>query len=120
MSFISFPLRFQNGFLRRTSEADAILGLLRLMATTPGGSWPGSKSFGVRDVFEKARTQPDAPKTAMERMNSVLVDLGITGYRVESIVKEASSSRDIDHYVVTIVATVASESARTYSMALTP
>ena len=118
MSFISFPLRFQNGFLRRTSEAEAILALLRLMATTPGGSWPGSKSFGVRDLFEEARTHPDAPKTAMERMNSVLVDLGITGYRVESIVKEASSNRDIDSYAVTIVSTV--ESSRTYSMALTP
>src|SRR5215831_1953528 len=118
MSFISFPLRFQNGFLRRTSEADAILGLLRLMATTPGGSWRGSDSFGVRDVFERARTHPDAPKTAMERMNSVLVDLGITGYRVESIVTEAASNRDIDNYVVTIMSTV--ESSRTYSMALTP
>src|SRR5215472_8899176 len=120
MSFISFPLRFQNGFLRRSSEAEAILGLLRLMATTPGGSWPGNKNFGVRDLFERARTQADAPKAAMERMNNVLVDLGITGYRVESIVKEASSSRDIDHYAVIIVSTVASESARTYSMALTP
>src|SRR5262245_1472978 len=118
MSFISFPLRFHNGFLRRTSEAEAIVGLLRLMATTPGDSWPGSKNFGVRDIFERARTQADAPKMAMERMNRVLVDLGITGYRVESIVKEASSNRDIDSYAVTIVSTV--ESSRTYSMALTP
>jgi hypothetical protein len=38
------------------------------------------------------------------------------GYRVESIVKEAASNRDIDNYFVTIVSTV--ESSRTYSMAL--
>lgn len=118
MSFISFPLRFQNGFLRRTGEAEAILGFLRLMATTPGHSWQGSECFGVRDIFEKARTQPDAQKDAMERMNRALSDLGITGYRVDNITKEVSSNRDVDSYVVSIVSTV--EPSKTYSVALTP
>jgi len=118
MSFISFPLRFRQGFLRRTSEAEAIVNLLRLMATTPGGSWAGSANFGVRDIFEQVRVQADAHKIAMERMNRALIDLGITGYRVDSIEKEAASNRDVDQYVVTIVSTV--ESSKTYSGALIP
>ncbi len=118
MSFIAFPLRLHNSFLRRTNEVESIVGLLRLMAGTPGGSWPGSANFGIRDIFEKARTQPDAPKIATERMNRALIDLGITGYRVENIVKEVSSNRDVDGYVVTIVSTV--EGSKTYSMALNP
>lgn len=118
MSFIAFPLRLNNGFLRRSNEAEAVVNLLRLMATTPGGSWPGSVNFGVRDIFEKARTLADAQKTAMERMNRALIDLGIKGYRVENLVKEAANNRDIDSYVLTIVSTV--EPSKTYSMALTP
>jgi len=117
MSFISFPLRLHNGFLRRTSEAEAVMGLLRQMAATPGGSWPGSANFGVRDIFEKARTQAEAQREAMERMNHALIDIGITAYRVESIAKEASSSQDINSYLVTIVSTV--DLSRTYSIALT-
>ena len=92
--------------------------LLRLMAGTPGGSWPGSVNFGVRDLFEGARTHPDAPKQATERINRALIDLGITGYRVENIAKEVSSTRDIDSYLVTIVSAV--DGFRTYSMALNP
>ena len=118
MSFMAFPLRFHDGFLRRTSEVESIMCLLRLMAGTPGGSWPGSVNFGVRDLFEGARTHPDAPKHATERINRALIDLGITGYRVENIAKEFSSTRDIDSYLVTIVSTV--DGSRTYSMALNP
>src|SRR5258708_36142981 len=102
MSFITFPLRFHNSFLRRSSEPESIVGLLRLMAGTPGGPWPGSANFGVRDVFERARTQPDAPKGAMERMNRALIDLGITGHRVESSLKEVSSNRALNGSVWTI------------------
>ena len=118
MSFIAFPLRFHDGFLRRTSEVESIMGLLRFMAGTPGGSWQGSANFGVRDVFEGARTHPAAPKEAMERINRALIDLGITGYRVENITKEVSSTRDVDSYLVTIVSTV--DGSRSYSMALNP
>jgi len=88
------------------------------MAGTPGGSWPGSVNFGVRDLFEGARTHLDAPKQATERINRALIDLGITGYRVENIAKEVSSTRDIDSYLVTIVSAV--DGFRTYSMALNP
>jgi hypothetical protein len=55
MSFLAFPLRLQNSFLLRTGEVEAVLGLIRMMAATPGGSWVGSRHFGVRDIFESAR-----------------------------------------------------------------
>jgi hypothetical protein len=118
MSFIAFPLRLENDFLRRTGEVEAVLTLIRLMAATPGGSWSGSRNFGVRDLFEGARTNPNAARQAAERMNRALNDLYITGYRVESIMKEAPSVQDVDTYVVTLVSTV--DESRTYSVALSP
>jgi hypothetical protein len=118
MSLIAFPLRFHSGFLRRTGEAESIAALLRLMAGTPGGSWRGSPNFGVRDMFERSRTQPDVPKIVTERINRALIDLGITSYRVENIVKELSSNRDVDSYAVTIASTV--DGSKTYSMMLNP
>ena len=51
-------------------------------------------------------------------MNRALIDLGIADYRVENIVKEVSSNRDVDEYVVILVSTV--EGSKTYSMALNP
>jgi hypothetical protein len=116
MSFIAFPLRFQNGFLLRAGEAESVLALIKLMAATPGGSWAGGSHFGVRDIFESARMQPDAVKIATERINRALIDLGITAYRVERTSKEPSTSRDVDVYVVTIISTV--DESRTYSVTL--
>lgn len=118
MSFIAFPLRLESDFLRRTDETEAVLTLIRLMAGTPGGSWQGGRHFGVRDIFEGARTNPNAPRVAAERMNLALADLNITGYRVKSIDKETSSSRDVDTYVVTIMSTA--DESKTYSVALNP
>ena len=118
MSFIAFPLRLENDFLRRTDEVQAVITLIRLMAATPGGSWKGSSNFGVRDIFEGARTNPNAARDAAERMNRALSDLYITSYRVGSILKEAPSSPDVDSYVVKLVSSV--DESRMYSVALSP
>jgi hypothetical protein len=118
MSFISFPLRFQNAFLMRTGEVESVVALIRLMAATPSGSWGGCSEFGVRDIFEDARTQPDAAKIAAEQMNCALEDLEIRSYRVEVITKEPAAERDVDSYVVTIVSTT--DGSKTYSIALNP
>jgi hypothetical protein len=116
MSFIAFPLRFQNAFLQRTGEVESVVALVRLMAATPSGSWGGCPEFGVRDVFENARTQPDAAKIAAERMNRALEDLEIKSYRVEGIIKEPATDRDVDSYVVTIISTA--DESKLYSIAL--
>lgn len=116
MSFISFPLRFQNAFLVRTGEVESVVALIRLMAATPSGSWGGASEFGVRDIFEGARTQPDAARIAMEQMNRALEDLEIKSYRVEGIAKEPATERDVDSYVVTIVSTT--DESKAYSIAL--
>jgi hypothetical protein len=118
MSFIAFPLRLENNFLGRTDEVQAVITLMKLMAATPGGSWKGSRNFGVRDIFESARTNPNAARDAAERMNRALSDLYITSYRVASILKEAPSSPDVDTYVVKLVSTA--DESRTYSVALSP
>ena len=103
--FISFPLRLDNAFLRRCEEPEAILALVRVMATTPHGAWAGSSHFGIRDLFEQARNKPDAPKLAVHEINRALEDLGITHYKVQSITTEPHPNRDIDSYVVTLAST---------------
>jgi hypothetical protein len=116
MSFIAFPLRFQNAFLLRTGEVESVVALIRLMAATPAGSWGGCSLFGVRDIFEGARTQPDAARIAAEQMNRAFEDLEIKSYRVEAITKEPATQRDVDSYVVTIVST--RDASKSYSIAL--
>jgi hypothetical protein len=118
MSFIAFPLRLENHFLGRTDEVQAVITLIRLMAASPGGSWTGSRNFGVRDIFEGARANPNAARDAAERMNRALSDLCITSYRVASILKEAPASPDIDAYVVKLVSSA--DESRMYSVALSP
>lgn len=100
--YVSFPLRLDGSFLRRTEEPEAIVALVRVMATTPHGSWPGSPHFGIRDFFEQARQKPDLPKLAVQEINQALEDLGITGYKVQSIQSEPRANRDVDSYVVTL------------------
>jgi hypothetical protein len=107
MSFIGFPLRLKKAFLDKCDEREAILRLVRIMAQTPNGSWSGGKHFGVRNFFEfeNARRRREASREACEEINKALLDLDITHYRVESLVKEAQTDRDVDSYVVTLAST---------------
>ena len=105
MSFIGFPLRLKKAFLDKCDEREAVLRLVRIMATTPNGSWKGSKPFGVRDLFERLDRRQNVPREALEEINKALVDLGITHYRVESLAKEAQTQQDVDSYVVTLAST---------------
>jgi len=102
--------------LRRTDEVQAILDLIRVMATTAHGSWKGCPHFGLRDFFEQARVRPDLPQLAIQEVNLALKDLGISNIQVQKIVKEAQSNRDIDSYAVTLVSTSGAEADRTYSV----
>ena len=103
MQTLAFPIRLQeNGLLRRQDEIASILGLLQVMARTPAGSWEGSPRFGLRDLFEVQRQRADLARVAMQRLNEVFEDLGITNYVVTEVVRELSSQRDIDTYSITI------------------
>lgn len=105
ITFIAFPLRLENGFLRRTGEVEAVLRFIEMMARTPGGSWPGCPSFGVRHLFEAMRLRPEGLRQAEKAINDTLADLGITSYRVKSIQKEPGPNPDVDVYTVTLVST---------------
>jgi len=101
--FIAFPLRLEGGFLRRTDEAEAVLRFIEMMARTPGGSWAGCPSFGVRQYFENMRLRPEGLRQAEKAINDTLADLGITHYRLKSIQKEPGPNPDVDVYTVTLV-----------------
>ena len=103
MSFIAFPLRLQNGLLKRAGEADAIVALIQAMARTPGGSWPGSPPFGLRDLLEDVRRRPALLPNAVAKLNSALADLGVTNYRVAALEREPATLRDVDSFVLTLV-----------------
>jgi hypothetical protein len=101
-SFVAFPLRLQDGFLRRTGPTEAVLSLLQIMAATAYGSWKGSASFGVREFFEQARRHPELPEMAVQVINDTLKELGITDVQVESIVKDPAAEADTDSYSITL------------------
>lgn len=82
-----------------------MLRFIEMMARTPGGSWAGCRTFGVRHFFESMRTRPEGLRQAEKAVNDTLADLGITHYRLKSIQKEPGSNPDIDVYSVTLVST---------------
>jgi hypothetical protein len=69
--------------------------LLEIMARTPRGSWAGHHLFGFREFFpevskkdlsQESRTLLSA--TTAKEINVVLADLGLTRYRVDSLIPE--------------------------------
>lgn len=75
-----------------------MLQLLRVMASTPNGSWPGSPHFGLRDLLEQARTRPELLTFALDQANAALRDLGIFEYSVERLVRSSTLPPDVDHF----------------------
>lgn len=90
---IAFPLRLQQGLLQKTDERETYLMLVGIMARTPRGSWAGHPLFGFQEFFpeiareglsEESRERMAA--ATAEQINSVLLELGLTRYRVDSLV----------------------------------
>jgi hypothetical protein len=103
MSCTAFPLRLRGSFLDRCDQARAVLSLAEIMARTSHGSWPGSGHFGLREFFEMARLRAELPGAAVLEGNLALHELGITGFRIESIEREDPVHRDEDRYVITLI-----------------
>jgi hypothetical protein len=95
----------RDAFLRRCDEPEAVVAVLRLMASTPHGSWSGSRHFGIREFFEEARFRPELPQLAIQEANLALEDIGITSFRITAIAKEAPINPDVDSYVVSLAST---------------
>ena len=104
MSFVAFPLRLENGFLRRVDEPTAILSLLEMMARTPHGSWPGNAQFGLRDYLHSS-SRSEGLKAVLDELNRTLGDLGIQNYRVESLDRETASGEGFVVFAVTLAST---------------
>lgn len=96
-SSIAFPIRLQQGLLRKTSEQDGYLTLIAVMARTPRGSWPGHAQFGFNEFFSELTkeglsedSRRSITQVAIRELNAVLADLGLTRYQVESIVPDTT------------------------------
>ncbi|MBI5083455.1 MAG: hypothetical protein HZB13_02510 [Acidobacteria bacterium] len=76
---------------------------IEMMARTPGGSWPGCRPFGIRNLLESMKVRPEGLKQAEQAINDALKDLGITHYRLESMRRESAPGADADVYSLTIV-----------------
>jgi hypothetical protein len=90
---IAFPLRMRQGLLQKTDEREAYLTLLGIMARTPRGSWAGHPTFGFQEFFSEATKEGLTLESRMrmatvtaEEINAVLIDLGLTRYRVNYLV----------------------------------
>lgn len=89
---IAFPLRIDDGLLRKTSGQESFLSLISLMARTRRGSWCGHELFGFSDFFAEAASNKLTPvsrkkllEAVVQDINSVLQDLQLKVYRVESL-----------------------------------
>lgn len=105
MSFVAFPMRLENGFLRRFDEPSAILSLIEIMARTPHGSWGGGIHFGLREHLAGAAGRPGLAKAALDELNQALADLGIGIYKVDSIVREMAAAPGADVYAISLKST---------------
>jgi len=90
---IAFPLRLQQGLLQKTEEGETYLTLLSIMARTPRGSWAGHRLFGFQEFFPEVskeglsvEARERMAAATVEEINSVLLDLSLTRYRVDSLV----------------------------------
>jgi hypothetical protein len=102
MSFVAFPMRLENGLLRRVDGPSALLALMEVMARTPHGSWQGSARFGLRDYLESSGGRAVATKMAVDEMSAALADLGIP-YRVESLTREPSDAGGSAVFAISLV-----------------
>lgn len=102
-----------NGLLRRDEGGGALIALLQMMARTPAGSWEACPSFGLRDLFENGRLRADAARSAQDRMNTALQDLGLEHFTVTDVVRELSAQRETDTYSITVENTATLESYST-------
>jgi hypothetical protein len=100
---IAFPLRLDQGLLRKTSEQEAFLSLVAIMARTTRGSWAGNHSFGFNDFFVEAANESLSPEkrkqlsaSMTQHINDVLDNLGLTSHRVESIFLEPSGQETFE------------------------
>jgi hypothetical protein len=94
-SSIAFPVRLRQGLLQRTDGREAYLTLIAVMARTPRGSWPGHPSFGFNEFFQEIANislTSDSRKritlAAIQEVNTVLADLGLTRFQLESLVPD--------------------------------
>jgi len=84
------------------------------MANTPHQSWAGSPHFGLRELLEQGKARPEKVQFAVEEMNRALETLGVTGFRVGSIISESEPGEEASRWVVNLVSTA--DSAKTYAM----
>jgi hypothetical protein len=90
---IAFPLRLRQGLLQKTVEREGYLMLLGIMARTPRGSWAGHPTFGFQEFFSEISKDGLSQELRMRmaeataaEINTVLIDLDLTRYRVDSLV----------------------------------
>lgn len=100
---LAFPLRMQeNGLLKRQDRMASVLDLLQVMARTPAGSWAGSSSFGLRDLFDGQERRGDVTRLAMQRINDCFADLGLREFTVTDVAREPNGQSGVDLYSITI------------------
>jgi hypothetical protein len=104
LDFIAFPVRIGgNGWLVRSgSPEESVIGLLRMMVSTPQGGWPGSAAFGMRDILAGLGPMYGARLAAITQLNQTLENLGIDWVHVEAIEREQGTTPYRLAYVFTL------------------
>jgi hypothetical protein len=78
--------------VRSDSPEESLVQVLRIIMSTPQGGWPGSATFGMRDVLAGPGARRGALLAAVTQLNQTLEDLGIDWVRVEAIEREQGTT----------------------------
>jgi len=74
-----------DGSLQRAEQADAVAGLIGVMASTSQGFWPHAPWFGLLELFESARVDVQEHPRIADAINVALRELGTDGLLVTTV-----------------------------------
>jgi len=122
MSYIAFPLRLEgsarqpepdglvrHGGLLRCQRVEAIDQLLEIMANTPAGSWAGDNCFGFPFFMGLSLSKQTFSQAALRTLNAALEELGITDFRLDSVVREPAQKFGEIRYSIGLCSTLDGE-----------
>lgn len=80
---VALPLRVgRDGRLVRSDPREALVALIRVMASTPRSAWSHAPWFGLQEVFAAAHPATEEQPAVAEALNAAFVGLGVRWARV--------------------------------------
>jgi hypothetical protein len=112
VDLLQLPLKVDDrGWLVRADRRQALIQMIRVMASTYAGTWAPDPEFGMRQCFEPIRRGGADQQKVLDRLlqsdiallNRSLERLGMSDFRVTAVDRVANSERGESSYAVTVI-----------------